>query len=223
MRWPGTFSRSTPDRLWALMAAAWESGVSPPDDRVVEDCGNWERNVRWVVEAKGAVVPQLNCRHGRRLVKRKERRVAKRKAAVRRLPELRLLTAALPANSTPSEPDFDALPEPTPPTEAALNGMALAELQRRCGLLGLPETGSKDEARNRLRVYFNYGAVSGDAVAALLLMTGPPEEDSPEEDGDLDDQGQPRDDGSDDEDDDSLFGDTEDNQRAVRNRHRLAV
>ena len=46
MRWPGTFSRSTPDRLWALICATWHSGAAPTDARIVEDVGNWLRNLR---------------------------------------------------------------------------------------------------------------------------------------------------------------------------------
>jgi len=46
--WPGTFSRATPDRLWELMMAAWNSGCAPTDARIIEDCGNWLRNVGWV-------------------------------------------------------------------------------------------------------------------------------------------------------------------------------
>ncbi len=80
MRWPGSFSRSTPDRLWALMCAVWNSGSSPSPTRIVEDCSNWERNVRWVAAAGGQVVPELNCRHGRRLAKRKVRRKVSRKS-----------------------------------------------------------------------------------------------------------------------------------------------
>jgi len=39
-----------------------------------------ERNVRWVAAAGGQVVPELDCRHGRRLAKRKVRRKVSRKS-----------------------------------------------------------------------------------------------------------------------------------------------
>ena len=47
---------------------------------VTQQASNWERNVRWVAAAGGQVVPELNCRHGRRLAKRKVRRKVSRKS-----------------------------------------------------------------------------------------------------------------------------------------------
>ena len=116
-RWPGSFSRSTPDRLWALMTAAWESGATPPDHRIVEDCGNWERNLRWVLSAQGAIVPELNSRHGRRLAKRKERTAAKRKAPPTPLPDLSLLLAHFDSSTTPQELEYNELPTAKPPSD----------------------------------------------------------------------------------------------------------
>ena len=87
MRWPGHFSKSTPDRLWSVMVAAWTSGCAVRDDRVLEDVGHWERNLLWVLACDGKVVPELNPRSGRRLAKRSGRRKTARKLKVRRASE----------------------------------------------------------------------------------------------------------------------------------------
>ena len=173
-RWPGTFSRSTPDRLWALMTAAWQSGATPPDCRIVEDCGNWVRNVRWVLAAKGAVVPELNCRHGRRLAKRKERTAAKRKAPLRPLPQLNLLLQHFDCSTTPQEPEFNVLPIATPPSDEEIDQFSINELRRRCKLLQLNAAGSAGVLRTRLRVHFNglAGVVVAASTATLSTLAG---------------------------------------------------
>ncbi len=181
MRWPGTFSRSTPDRLWALMVAAWESGMAPTDARVAEDVGNWARNIKWVVAAGGKVVPELNPRHGRRLAKRRDRKKQTRKVPVRKLPALATLVASMPASTTPQEPLHDVLPIAAAPTAAAIDAFGRAELRRRCGLLSLAATGDAGVLRARLKVYFGLVgevAAGGGAAQALLDIL---DEDSEEE------------------------------------------
>ena len=176
-RWPGSFSRSTPGRLWALMVGVWKSGCSPSPARILEDCGHWERNLDWIVERKGALVPELNCRHGRRLKKRKERRAASRKMGClrRRLPKLETLLEHMPASSTPDEPEFNVIKMPDPPTAAEIDGFprenrasdGFPGLRQRCEVLGLEVQGSPAQLKARLKVYFGHQQPApGEAAAA---------------------------------------------------------
>eukprot|EP01046_Picozoa_sp_COSAG06_P055362 COSAG06_NODE_10158_length_1738_cov_2.350214_1_plen_208_part_00 len=207
------------------MIATWQSGVSPPDSRIIEDCRNWVRNVRWVQQAKGAIVPELNCRHGRRLAKRKVRKAAKHKAPLRPLPQLKLLLQHFDASTTPQQPEFNDLPIAKPPSDAEIDTFDENELRRRCRLLRLDDGGTWGELCTRLKEHFGAtvvptAAAIATASAATLAALG-----GLDDDDDSDDEfymPRPEDDESDDEDDEELFRDAEGEWRRARAKHRRA-
>ena len=59
------FKLGTPGDVWHAMTRSWQM-IRP--ERVVQDIRRWERALEKIVQARGAVVPELDTRHGRRAV-----------------------------------------------------------------------------------------------------------------------------------------------------------
>ena len=150
-----------------------------------------------MVKAKGGIVPELNCRHGRRLAKRKERRQASRNLATRRslLPPVSLLREHLPDNSVEHQPEFDELKHfVPPPTKAEFKAMDVGELRRRCGIFALPQTGSQAALAARIDAHCNVRTAPETAVVAWLTEQESPDpgaEDSDDEENEWLDADQP--------------------------------
>ena len=60
---PRKFSLGNPEQVWSAMIRSWET---IPAERIQTDIGRWVRALEMIVQAKGAVVPELDNRHGRR-------------------------------------------------------------------------------------------------------------------------------------------------------------
>lgn len=63
---PRKFSLGTPTEVWSAMIRSWETIRS---ERIATDIKRWERALGMIVQYQGAIVPELNNRHGRRAVK----------------------------------------------------------------------------------------------------------------------------------------------------------
>ena len=62
---PRKFKLGTPADVWSAMYRSWQT-IKPK--RIAQDIKRWEDALVSIVHARGAVVPQLDTRHGRRAV-----------------------------------------------------------------------------------------------------------------------------------------------------------
>ena len=62
------FSQGTPKEVFKLMKDTWEH-CAPTRERMEEDMLNWSRVCDKIIEAKGVMVPDMNFRSGRRLLR----------------------------------------------------------------------------------------------------------------------------------------------------------
>ena len=62
------FSQGTPKEVFKLMKETWEH-CAPTRERMEEDMLNWSRVCDKIIEAKGVMVPDMNFRSGRRLLR----------------------------------------------------------------------------------------------------------------------------------------------------------
>jgi hypothetical protein len=60
------FKLGTPKDVWSAMTRSWEMIPAP---RVVQDIKRWETALGDIVEVRGAVVPDIDTCHGRRVVR----------------------------------------------------------------------------------------------------------------------------------------------------------
>jgi hypothetical protein len=63
---PQRFNMGTPQQVASSLRRAWE--VAPTSERICEDIKGFERTLDRIIEANGAVVPDMNLRSGRRYV-----------------------------------------------------------------------------------------------------------------------------------------------------------
>ena len=63
---PRKFKLGTPKDVWSAMTRSWEMIPAP---RVVQDIKRWETALGDIVEVRGAVVPDIDTCHGRRVVR----------------------------------------------------------------------------------------------------------------------------------------------------------
>ena len=64
VRNPKKFGLGTPEEVWDAMVRTWE--VAPTSKRIRVDIMRWERALGMVVQYRGAIVPDMDNRHGRR-------------------------------------------------------------------------------------------------------------------------------------------------------------
>ena len=62
---PRKFKLGTPQDVWNAMYRSWQT-IRP--ERIAQDIDRWERALVSIVGACGAIVPELDNRHGRRAV-----------------------------------------------------------------------------------------------------------------------------------------------------------
>jgi hypothetical protein len=62
---PRKFKLGTPADVWSAMYRSWQT-IRP--ERIVQDVQRWERALEAIVEVRGAIVPELDTRRGRRAV-----------------------------------------------------------------------------------------------------------------------------------------------------------
>jgi hypothetical protein len=62
------FSQGTPTEVFKLMKETWEH-CAPTPERIEEDILNWPRICDKIIEAKGVMVPDINFRSGRRVIR----------------------------------------------------------------------------------------------------------------------------------------------------------
>ena len=62
------FSQGTLKEVFKLMKETWEH-CAPTRERMEEDMLNWSRVCDKIIEAKGVMVPDMNFRSGRRLLR----------------------------------------------------------------------------------------------------------------------------------------------------------
>ena len=60
---PRKFLLGNPTQVWSAMIRSW---VMIRPERIAQDIRRWERALEMIVQAQGAVVPDLDTRHGRR-------------------------------------------------------------------------------------------------------------------------------------------------------------
>ena len=78
---PRKFSFGTPAEVWSTMVRCWT--LEPTSRRIQEDINDFERVLGINIEYKGAVVPEKNIRHGKRLQAINGGRVLEHKVTVR--------------------------------------------------------------------------------------------------------------------------------------------
>ena len=62
------FGQGTPNEVWHLMNECWIH-CAPAPERIKEDILGWKGVAQQIVDAKGAMVPDLDFRSGRRLLR----------------------------------------------------------------------------------------------------------------------------------------------------------
>lgn len=78
---PHRFNFGTPSQAWSTMVRCWT--IEPTSERIIADIFDFPNVLQIVIDHKGAVVPEINLRHGHRALAINGGRVLKRKITSR--------------------------------------------------------------------------------------------------------------------------------------------
>ena len=115
---PRRFNFGTPSQVWDTMKRCWQ--LEPTSERIIADIMDFPRVLNIVIDHRGAVVPEINLRHGHRLAAINGGRVLKRKVTNRQRKHLLKMGPVHPD----AQPALDRLLGRMPQSESPLAAAA---------------------------------------------------------------------------------------------------